>query len=196
MVREMITLPLRIGVDVTRLGLHVAGQAFTIGLRATERLIDVAVPRPGGRPATAGEGSGSLRVEVEVAPPPPPPPASPPLADGAALHPTTEAPPAAPEPPTAPPPTHVSEEPELVGTFADPGAEDGAGAAVHVEEPWKGYAHMTADDVIAHLADASREELAAVELYERAHRARKTVMAAADRQLRQAGAHARASRSD
>jgi hypothetical protein len=80
----------------------------------------------------------------------------------------------------------VSEEPELVEAFADPGAEDGAGAAVHVEEPWEGYAHMTANEVIARLADASQEELATVTLYERVHRGRRTVLAAARRQLQRA----------
>jgi hypothetical protein len=41
----------------------------------------------------------------------------------------------------------------------------------------KGYAQMTADEVLVHLADASPEELAAVTLYEGAHRGRKTVLA-------------------
>ena len=70
--------------------------------------------------------------------------------------------------------------------FAEPGAEEGAGAAVHVDEPWKGYGHMAASDVIVRLADASREELAAVVLYEGLHRRRRTVLAAAERQLRRA----------
>ena len=90
-----------------------------------------------------------------------------------------------------PAPAHVSEEPQLVEEFADPGAEDGAGAAVHVEEPWDGYAQLTADQVVARMADASREELAAVALYEGANRGRKSVLAAADRRLRQLTADAR-----
>ena len=49
-------------------------------------------------------------------------------------------------------------------SFAEPGAEDGAGAAVHVEEPWKGYGRMTAAEVISRLVEASSEELAAVTL--------------------------------
>ncbi len=69
-------------------------------------------------------------------------------------------------------------------SFAEPGAEDGVGAAVHVEEPWKGYRQKTAKEIIARLANASREELAAVELYERAHRGRQTILLAADRRLR------------
>src|SRR5689334_19972782 len=39
---------------------------------------------------------------------------------------------------TPPEPAHISEEPELVEEFAEPGAEDGAGAEVHVQEPWDG----------------------------------------------------------
>ena len=31
------------------------------------------------------------------------------------------------------------QEPELVETSAEPGAEDGAGAAITVQEPWAGY---------------------------------------------------------
>jgi hypothetical protein len=45
---------------------------------------------------------------------------------------------------------------------------------------------MTADDVVARLAAASREEIAAVELYERLHRGRRTVLTAAGRELRRA----------
>ena len=62
---------------------------------------------------------------------------------------------------------------------------------MHVEAPWEGYGRMAAKEVIARLADASREEVAAVELYERAHRSRRTVLAAASRQLRMATAAAR-----
>jgi hypothetical protein len=50
---------------------------------------------------------------------------------------------------------------------------------------------MTANDVIARLPDASPEELAAIELYEHAHRDRKTVLAAAERELRRATAAVR-----
>jgi len=75
-----------------------------------------------------------------------------------------------------------------VEAFADPGAEDGPGASVHIQEPWRGYGRMTANDIIARLTGASREELAAVALYERAHRDRQTVLAAAERELRRATA--------
>ena len=92
---------------------------------------------------------------------------------------------ARPEPP-APlaEPTHVSEEPELVETSAEPGAEDGAGAAITVQEPWAGYGQMKARDVIDRARLASVAELAAIELYEARHRARQTVLAAVERQLK------------
>jgi hypothetical protein len=83
-----------------------------------------------------------------------------------------------------PEPVHVSEEPELVRESAEPGAEDGAGAAVTVMEPWNGYSHMNAREVIARARQANRAELAAVRLYEARHRSRQTVLAAVDRQLK------------
>jgi hypothetical protein len=83
-------------------------------------------------------------------------------------------------------PAHVSEEPELVEEFAEPGAEEGAGAQLRIIEPWDGYNEMTAADIIERLGSASREELATVELYELAGRNRKSVVAAAQRALRQA----------
>jgi hypothetical protein len=81
---------------------------------------------------------------------------------------------------------HVSEEPELVGGVAEPGAEDGAGAQIHIAEPWDGYRSMKAADIIDRLASSSAAELAAVELYELAGRNRKSVVVAAQRALKRA----------
>lgn len=88
------------------------------------------------------------------------------------------------EQPLAPEPVHVSEEAELVREEAEPGVEDGAGASVRVQPPWEGYERMTAREVITRLGDASAAELAAVELYERIHRSRQTVLEAAERRLK------------
>ncbi len=74
--------------------------------------------------------------------------------------------------------------------MAEPGAEDGAGASVTVLEPWSGYAHMNAREVIARAGQASPAELAAVRLYESRHRSRQTVLAAVDRQLKLSGGSA------
>jgi hypothetical protein len=73
----------------------------------------------------------------------------------------------------------------LVAETADPGAEDGPGPAISVAEPWDGYARLKADDVIDRIGAATREELAVVELYEGTHRRRKTVLAAAERRLKE-----------
>jgi hypothetical protein len=88
------------------------------------------------------------------------------------------------EPPAEP--DHVAEEPTLVEEVAEPGAEDGAGAEVHVAEPWDGYREMAADDVIDRITGASSATLAAVELFELSHRNRKTVITAVRRELARA----------
>ena len=84
------------------------------------------------------------------------------------------------------PPAHVSADPELVEGFAEPGAEDGAGAQLRIAAPWAGYDEMKAADIVQRVAFATREELAAVELYELAGRNRKSVVAAARRALKRA----------
>jgi hypothetical protein len=85
-------------------------------------------------------------------------------------------------------PAHVDEELVLVAEFAEPGAENGAGAHVHVEEPWKGYAELTAPEVIDRLVTQSDSALALVVLYEQSHRGRRTVIAAARADLRRRAA--------
>jgi hypothetical protein len=87
-----------------------------------------------------------------------------------------------PKRPVAPPePEHIEVEEELVGAFAEAGAEEGAGPEIEVVEPWPGYAALTASDVVDRLAAASEAERAVVALYEREHKKRKTVLAAAER---------------
>ena len=75
----------------------------------------------------------------------------------------------------------IDDEPELVAEVAEPGAEDGAGAELEVDEPWEGYDKLAADDVIARIRQADVAELAVTELYERSHKQRRTVLAAAER---------------
>jgi hypothetical protein len=130
-------------------------------------------------------------------PPAPEPPSAEPILDA-------EEPSSAPEPPSATwrpvtetrddeplspqgvEPVHVSEEPELVEEFAEPGAEQGAGAQPRIVEPWRGYNEMKAADIVDRMTVASREELATIELYELAGRNRKSVVAAAQRALKRA----------
>ena len=99
--------------------------------------------------------------------------------------------PEAPLVPDAPPPVpdalipdHVDADAVLVAEAAEEGAEEGAGAELHVEAPWEGYDHMTAGEIRDRLVAASPAEAAAVELYEGTHRNRRTVLDAAERALR------------
>jgi hypothetical protein len=71
----------------------------------------------------------------------------------------------------------------VVAETADPGAEDGAGAEVHVAEPWEGYQQLHAAEVVDRITGADPAELAAVELYELSRRRRQTVLDAVAREL-------------
>jgi hypothetical protein len=81
------------------------------------------------------------------------------------------------------PDPHVDAEAELVAEFADPGAEEGAGPELRVEPPWEDYAGQSAEEITQRLAQATDAELAVVELYERQHRGRPTVLQEAEREL-------------
>ena len=179
MAGELITFPIRVGLRAARV-------AVRGGLRVSERAIAIAsfvvktASSSGSRDDT--DAHASAADSADSAPPPP-------------RRPTPPTPPAPPSPPAPPapaaeqappqtPPAHVSEEPTLVEEFAEPGAEDGAGAQVTIAEPWDGYVDLNAKDVIARVSDANAAELAAVQLYEAAHRNRETVMTAVERELR------------
>ena len=79
---------------------------------------------------------------------------------------------------------HVDTEEVFVELFAEPGAEDSAGAQVRIDPPWGAYPDQTADQIIGRLESSSAEELATVQLYESVHKARTTVLSAVERQLR------------
>jgi hypothetical protein len=92
-----------------------------------------------------------------------------------------------PEPPAPPepePPAHLDTASELVGEFAEEGAEEGAGAEVHVDEPWEGYQRMRVADIRDRISVAASEELAVIQLYEITHRRRRTVLDAVERRSR------------
>lgn len=196
MAGKLITLPLRVSFQSARLLTHVAGAATGRALSLAGRTIGVVAP---GRAkpehphaASASPKAPAERTVAETPPPETPPRETPSVRPVPSMR--TPTPPTAPPPPEAATPDepaplveeplHVSEEPELVREEAEPGAEDGAGAAINVMEPWRGYAHMSAKDVIARARSANRAELAAVRLYESRHRSRQTVLAAVDRQLK------------
>jgi hypothetical protein len=181
MAGELITFPIRVGLRAARV-------AARGGLQASERAIAIAsfvvkTATSSGSRDDADPHASATEAQAAAPPRRPTAPASP--------SPTTPRPPAAEQvPPEIQPapletePVHVSEEPTLVEEFAEPGAEDGAGAQVRIAEPWDGYADLNAADVIARLSDANAVELAAVQLYEAAHRNRETVMTAVERELR------------
>jgi hypothetical protein len=183
MIGELITLPVRIGVRATRLWLRAAEETLAVAASATGQLIDAATRGSSGGP-DADDWLAPIGAESNTA-------------INAAQAPPSREPPAPPEQAPREPPeslgtllgseaAHVSAEPELVEEFAEPGAEDGAGAEVHIDEPWDGYGQMNAKDVIARLMVASLAELAAVQLYEGGNRGRQTILAAARRALRSA----------
>lgn len=195
MAGQLILFPVRLYVRAARF-------AVRTGLRATEQAAVLAtqairsVTREGPDEApewpVANGPAATAPVEAEVVTPPPReeadvPPMQP---DVAPVQPDVAPPPPPPAPTDEPAPAlhaepiHVSAEPTVVEEFAEPGAEDGAGAEVTVDEPWAGYARMNAGEVISRLADATPAELAAVQLYESAHKQRETVIAAAAQALR------------
>lgn len=123
--------------------------------------------------AVAPGGVPSAPVEpVEPPPPAPPPP------EGDAM-------PAAPRPANA---KDVDDDPVAVGEFGGPGAEEAAGAEVHVDPPWDHYDDMTAAQISDRLSAADGGVAAAVSLYESSRRGRKSVIRAADARLRKVDA--------
>jgi hypothetical protein len=204
----LITLPLRLGFRGARLALSVSERAVGLAWNAVETF----VPGHGGgtahtaeRPfprerdhAESSNGRANGGAPDEGFPRRDGEPVRDPRADfelGDPRVPSREAPPEpevreAPEPagetvaeaPAAP--GHVDVEATLVESFAESGAEDGAGAQIRIEEPWGGYGELTANDVIARLEQATAEELAAVQLFEASSKQRTTVLNAVERQLR------------
>lgn len=163
--------PARPAVDFSPPAADVAG-------RLREQLLED--PRGGGRLERRAPRPAPLRPDLNGRPgaarreAPPRRPASAPA----------DPPPA--EPLAAPGPIEPAPAPveaELVAESADPGAADGAGAELRVEQPWPGYARLRAREVTDRLVAQSPEQLAVLLLYERAHRARSTVIEAAEREL-------------
>jgi hypothetical protein len=165
MPRKIISLYLRAGTGAAKLAFNLTARA----VKLAEGAIGFDRPPYG----TPGAASGVEVREPEAAPQPAPAPRP--------SHTVYDD-----EPPT--PLTReeerakaIDDEPELVEELAEPGAEDGAGATIEVEEPWHGYHAMTADDVIDRIETATAAELAVLELYERAHKDRQMVLTTAER---------------
>jgi len=81
------------------------------------------------------------------------------------------------EPAPEPAPEHVSEEAEQVASFG-PGEDPGSTVEVHA--PWPGYDEHSAAEVIKRVRSGDEATRAVVLLYERTHKARKSVIAAAE----------------
>ncbi len=78
---------------------------------------------------------------------------------------------------------HVDTGAVLVAESAEAGAEDGAGAEIRVEAPWPGYGRLRAREVIDRVRAQDEAALTVLLLYERAHRSRRSVIEAAEREL-------------
>jgi hypothetical protein len=200
MVGRLITFPLRVSVRGAQLWFRAAEEVAGRATLGALRVVSVftrdgndggssATPSPSTAPRPQRSQQRAQRSPARdpraSATATEPPPSQPISADEAAER-IDRSPEESTPPPSPPEPAHVSEEPALVREEAEPGAEDGAGAGVTVQEPWEGYAQMTARDVIARLDGATPAELAAVSLYETGNRSRQTVLEAVQRQLRAA----------
>jgi hypothetical protein len=168
---SLVREPVRLTLRAWELGLSSAAEAARIGAELLEpdrdRPADAAAHGEPWEPEQADDTRPEV-VEHEAA-------------QVATAHAAADAPPPVPDELI---PDHVDEEPVLVAEAAEEGAEDGAGAELHVEPPWDGYERMTAGDIRDRLAAASATEAAAVELYESTHRSRRSVLDAAERMLR------------
>ena len=167
---SLVLLPLRLGLRAT--GLAVRG-AREIVERAAG-LAGLAPDRAQSTDFDAAPSEAPIRTD---------PPARPTQTQTAGAPPLNQSEAIDYDAPAEKEPVHVDEGSELVEEVADPGAEDGAGASVRVAEPWDGYRRLRAAEVIKRVAQASSEELAAIELYELTSRKRQTVIAAAQREL-------------
>ena len=212
MLSGLITLPLRLGVRSVGLVLSISERAVGVAWGAVE----IFVPGHGGtapqhaeRPfsrerepaeTSDGQANGSAPVDAQVEDDAP---LLDPRAEFELGDPRVASREAPPEPevrepadlPDAavsevPAPEHLDAEVTLVESFAEAGAEDGAGAQIRIEEPWAGYGELAANDVIARLEQATAEELAAIQLFEASSKQRTTVLDAAERQLKARAASA------
>ena len=163
---------MRLAFEATRVALRVTEGAVKLPFRIAGALLgrDGKVEAPPAREPASPQPKPEPAHQPESAPP----------------HAAT-APAPRPEPIELEPeePVHIDDEPELVAEFAEPGAEDGAGPEIHVEEPWDGYRRMRVGDIQARIAKASPAEAAVVQLYEMTHRKRRSVLDAVERRTKQ-----------
>jgi hypothetical protein len=80
------------------------------------------------------------------------------------------------------PPIEVEE--ELVEQVAERGAETTPGPEIEIDEPWEGYARMTAAEIRERLRSETPAVAGMVEIYERSRKARKQVIEASEKAQR------------
>lgn len=212
MTEKLLTLPLRVGFGAARLSFDItarivgaaigivrpgpesSGSSEPAPFSPAESRATQTPPRPASRPApnpparqTAPSTNGQSAAAAGHAQPAPAPPGAP--ARSAPPAPAVDVTPPAEQPdtpltPSADAAKTVDDSPEVVATFAEPGAEDGVGAQLDVDEPWEGYDAMNASQVVAQINRSGAAELAVLELYEGSHKKRRTVLDAAARRLR------------
>lgn len=205
--RGMLSLakePLRLMLIIAEKGLSSAASVVRVAREVLEEPAQPAgvggqpysPPRP--RRADGGPPTEEVSVEpeVEVDAPRPgergPDPDLVEAVDPNAVVPDAPAPPgpAVAEPPAPRPstpmaePDHLEERPVVAAEVAEAGAEEGAGAQVHVDQPWEGYGGMTAAQIRDRLTNADPEVAAVVKLYEAANKGRRSVIETADRRMR------------
>jgi hypothetical protein len=166
------TLPVKLGVSATKLAVDAAGAALGLVRRD-----DQTSEPPWARPNPDSSAPAQPRAQTVAAPPEPVVRTGGPTID-------YDAEPRTPIDRESQLAKTIEDEDELVAESADPGAEDGPGATIEVDAPWDGYAVMHADAIIARIDGAAEAELAVLELYERAHKSRQTVLAAAEQRLK------------
>jgi hypothetical protein len=171
--------PLRLSIGAARLGVRIGVEAAKLPLRILSELLG---HEDGNAPTVVRPVPTPSRAEPEASATEPEPV---PIveAEERPYHPAFESE-VEPEPEPEPP-AHVDDEPELVAEFAEPGAGDGAGAELHIAEPWEGYRSLTAAQITARVSGASAAEVAVVQLYETSHRGRRSVLQAVERRSRQ-----------
>jgi hypothetical protein len=179
------TIPTKVAglaAGAARTSLHLAGTAAEAavgrirGRRGRGRPMPEPPPSRNRTPVppavTRRPGAAPSRARAAA---PPPPAAAPPAAAPPAATATAGPPPviAAPEPTRADAARLRQQQREAEQTDDSPGPE------IRVDEPWPGYAAMTAPAIIDRLGVSDEAVKAVVLLYEEANRGRKTVLSAA-----------------
>ena len=200
MVENLVTLPLRVTLRTSVFALRTARGLTEAAWHVADQTLGAVLP---GRPGAGGHPPDPGRHGSPAGDPQPSAGRRDPGRSGEvdprradAPPPVTTTPPAPPAPEVREPEIEfdepapisgegrVSEEAELVAEYADPGALDGAGAEIHVREPWPGYGAMSARDVTARLGASDPAELLAARLYETSNRNRQSVLTAIENKLR------------